>query len=196
MPAPVAVSRWLASTYPTTQLDPQWLDDACTYLQTTFPALTPPQLIKRVEEQLMLADLADAVAQGALPIELAMDAAEPPKSTRIGVGPRAAILVQIMAISDIGHSALSQRDVHEERKEERRIAGEGGDVAGARVAGNDEGTEDDGRGERKFPRAMLMLELSDGHTLVRAIEYKPIAGLSLEDTPLGAKVCQNPSGVL
>ena len=106
---------------------------------------------------------------------------------------------------EIGHSANALRDVHEERKEEKRIERAGGIAANSRIARIDDDGEDearpqqtqnllprDGEEERKkapkFPRAMLSFILSDGERRARAIEYRRIPGISLEDTELGCKV--------
>lgn len=110
--------------------------------------------------------------------------------TVIASGPRSSILVQVISITEIGVSAGSLREVYETRKEEKRITDKGGQAERTRVVRN---TEEDGDavGEGstvKYPRSMLKLEVTDGFTTLRAIEYKRIPELSLEDAPLGCKV--------
>ena len=148
--------------------------------------------------QIRLASLETTIETAVLPAEVYEHDAQHPQDVRIATD--APMLLEIVELTEVGHSAITLRDVHEERKEERRIERAGGDVANARVARMD-GNENasgvhelpaDGEEERqkapKFPRAMLRFLLSDGHNAVPAIEYRRIPGLSLEDTPLGCKV--------
>ena len=182
MPAPIAVTRWLQSAYPTLRISSDWLDACCDFLATKFADLSPQQLIKKVEQQILLSSLADSCSSGALPTR---DLSET-LSERIAAGPRAAILVQVNAITEVGHSAFSLKEVHDQRKEERKIEARGGQLH--RVVGNVDQEEEEQKGPPKFPRAMLMMELSDGFTVMRAMEYKRIPALSLEETQLGCKV--------
>lgn len=181
--APVTVVNWLRSAYPTLRIKDDWLEACCDYLATHFPGLSAAQLIKKVEAQILLASLESCCESGPLP---AQDLSET-RSMMIASGVRGSILVQVESIFDAGESALSIKNIHEQRKEEARIKQRGGNADRARIIDN----LDDGEAEKgppKYPRSMLTLQLSDGFTVMKAIEYKRIPGLSLDETKLGSKV--------
>ena len=182
MPTPAAVSRWVSSVYPTLALNQQWLAECCDYVQESFANISPPQLIKKVEEQILLASLSEICDSGALPTENLSE------TLHCVIGDKK-ILVQVVGMTEVGHSAQALKDTHEQRKEEARITAKGGQAERTRVVGNLEGEEEVNGKTIKFPRAMLSLQLSDGFTTLKAIECKRIPGLSLEETPLGCKVC-------
>jgi hypothetical protein len=75
-------------------------------------------------------------------------------------------LLQITAIQDIGNSAWSQIEVLKDKLEERKKGGE----------------------ERKYPRGMGRVKLSNGFWEVEGIEYERVEGLGLEECQLGCKV--------
>ena len=93
------------------------------------------------------------------------------------------VLVQIIAISDIGTSAFQLEQVRAAR-EERLLSG----------VGNEEGEEDgdvdiEGEGPMpKYPKGTLRFQLSDGVTILEAMEYRPLPEITLGPTPLGYKV--------
>lgn len=93
------------------------------------------------------------------------------------------LLVQIMAIKDMGISAFQLEQIRAAR-EERTLAG----------VGDEEGEEDgdidvEGEGPMpKYSRGTLLLRLSDGATEFEAMEYRPIPQLVLGVTRLGYKV--------
>ncbi|KAF5367453.1 hypothetical protein D9758_003659 [Tetrapyrgos nigripes] len=90
------------------------------------------------------------------------------------------ILVQIESITDIGISAYDLNKVRETRKE--RLA------AGEREEGEGD-IEVEGEGPiPTYPRSMLRFEISDGVTTIKAMEYRSIPELSLEETQLGCKL--------
>ncbi len=103
----------------------------------------------------------------------------------------------ITAITEVGSSAFQLRTVKEQRAEalsgaakirRLRVRGMEGEGDGG---GEEEEEEEDDIKEGDippYPRGMLMLEVSDGHRLMRAMEYKRIDGLKLGDTALGSKV--------
>jgi len=98
---------------------------------------------------------------------------------RIGGGPRGAILCQINAITEIGHSAFSLQTVRQTRIDKE-------DMAGLIEAGIED--EDEAAPIPKYPRSTLRMEISDGTITMRAMEYKRIPELQLGVTPLGCKV--------
>ncbi len=58
--------------------------------------------------------------------------------------------------------------------------------------GEEEGDEDENEGDEErlpaYSRSMLSLELTDGFTVMKAMEYRRIPELVLGETMLGAKV--------
>ena len=96
------------------------------------------------------------------------------------------ILVQIVDITEIGHSAFSLTNVRQTRLDQE-------DLAGLARQNEEENENQDQVDEDigpipKYPRSMLKLQLSDGTVTVPAIEVKRIPGLELGVTPLGCKV--------
>ncbi|PWN20920.1 hypothetical protein BCV69DRAFT_282432 [Microstroma glucosiphilum] len=120
--------------------------------------------------------------------------------------------------SDIGVSAQTQLDVLEARRtarssltgssllleESAQGSGAGSSVQRSAQARQDQEQLDAEHGDHMtefnaaeeaatlpatvFPRSMLQLQLSDGFTTVVGFEHRRVPGLSMADTPLGAKV--------
>jgi RecQ-mediated genome instability protein 1 len=96
------------------------------------------------------------------------------------------ILVQIVDITEIGHSAFSLTNVRQARLDQEDLAG--------LTRQNEEENENQNQADEeagpipKFPRSMLKLHLSDGSVTVPAIEFKKIPELELGVTMLGCKV--------
>ena len=95
------------------------------------------------------------------------------------------ILVQVVDITEIGHSAFSLTNVRQTRLDQEDLAG---------LAGQNEENENQNQGDEdagpipKYPRSMLKLHLSDGTVTVPAIEFRKIPELELGVTILGCKV--------
>jgi RecQ-mediated genome instability protein 1 len=93
------------------------------------------------------------------------------------------VLVEIIRMDDISTSAFQLDQIRQARKESI-LAG----------VGDEEGEEGgdidvDGEGPMpQYPRGKLRLQLSDGQTVLEAIEYRRINELKLT-TPSGFKVC-------
>ncbi|KAG9040261.1 hypothetical protein FRB95_000190 [Tulasnella sp. JGI-2019a] len=133
------------------------------------------EIVGRVENQLLESDLDDSMQpQTGLPINL-----KDLHNTRIASGPRGAILCQINALTDIGHSAFSLQNVRQTRIDRA-------DLAGLVEAGVED--EEENQSIPNYPRGMLRMELSDGSTTLHAMEYRRISALQLGVTPLGCKV--------
>ncbi|KAJ3515428.1 hypothetical protein NLJ89_g1768 [Agrocybe chaxingu] len=131
--------------------------------------------MEAVKNQLILSDLKDSMLEGTgLDVHIG-------QYTGPLHGPP--VLVQIVAITEIGASAF-QLDQIRVAREERMEEG----------VGNEEGEEDgdvevEGEGPMpKYPRGTLRFLLSDGVTKLDAIEYRPFPQLSLGTTPLGFKL--------
>ena len=92
------------------------------------------------------------------------------------------IRVEVVSIMEIASSAFSLNQTRMAR-EERMKAGDLNDEEG-------EGDiEVEGEGPMpKYSRGMLKFQLTDGTTVLPAIEYRPLPDLSLENAPLGYKV--------
>jgi hypothetical protein len=155
----------------------EWLEQCCGWV-VEEKALSVTgnfqEFFEIVHQQLLNSDLKDSMQHGTgLP--------EVSRFTGNLSGPP--VLVQIMAIKDMGISAFQLEQIRAAR-EERILAG----------VGDEEGEEDgdvevEGEGPMpKYPRGTLLLRLSDGATEFEAIEYRPIPQLVLGVTELGCKV--------
>jgi RecQ-mediated genome instability protein 1 len=107
-------------------------------------------------------------------------------------GGAAAVLVEIVSITEIGSSAFNLMSVVNAREErERGVVSIGSNPDGAQDAAGavrQDYDEDDEGPIQRYPRGMLRFELSDGTTTLNAIEYRSIPQLELGITPLGYKV--------
>jgi RecQ-mediated genome instability protein 1 len=136
------------------------------------PATDMETIKENVESQLLMSDLTDSMVHGT---GLPHDIASFRKSTLSGPP----VLVQILALMEIGHSAFNLMNVNQTRKDKADLSG--------LVQGDNEDEADEGP-IPNYPRSMLQFELSDGATTLKAIEYRKIPQLDLEKTPLGFKV--------
>jgi RecQ-mediated genome instability protein 1 len=136
------------------------------------PATDMDTIKENVESQLLSSDLTDSMVHGT---GLPHDIASFRKSTLSGPP----VLVQILALMEIGHSAFNLMNVHQTRKDKADLSG--------LVQGDNEDEADEGP-IPNYPRSMLQFELSDGAITLKAIEYRKIPQLDLEKTPLGFKV--------
>lgn len=98
------------------------------------------------------------------------------------------ILVQIVDITEIGHSAFSLTNVRQTRLDQEDLAGLARQNEEENENENGNQVDEDVGPIPKYPRSMLKLQLSDGTVTVPAIEFKKIPGLELGVTPLGCKV--------
>ncbi|KAI7949390.1 hypothetical protein MJO28_008211 [Puccinia striiformis f. sp. tritici] len=179
---PRAVRNWFKTTYPSVIFNEAWLTQCCEYLQTHFD-LTPPQLIKKIENQLLLSDLSTSTTNEGSPLTDLRNSETEEVERQIKIKelpPNRGVLVQIQSITEIGHSALSLQNVHSKIMD---------DVQGRdRVLDLEDPESEDRQAPIVYPRAMLKLTISDGHHSLPAIEYQKIEGLNLSETPLGCKL--------
>ncbi|KAJ6609219.1 hypothetical protein B0H10DRAFT_2226079 [Mycena sp. CBHHK59/15] len=178
MATPPEVSAWLDANYPCPRVDPEWLDACYAWITTQHhlaPATDLPAILTHVEAQLLQSDLCDSMSHGTgIPLALL----HAPSATLAGP-----VLVEIATVTDVGVSALSLDQVRVARAE-RLAAG-----AAAGDAETEVDLEVDGEGPvPNYPRSMLRFELSDGATMLPAIEYRPLPELTLGVTPLGYKM--------
>ncbi len=130
------------------------------------------QIKEQVESQLLMSDLTDSMVHGTgLPHNIAG------LQKSVLSGPP--ILVQIIALTEIGHSAFSLMNVRQAKIDRADLSG--------LVQGDNEDEADEGP-VPNYPRSMLKFELSDGAIRLNAIEYRKIPELDLENIPLGYKV--------
>lgn len=142
------------------------------------------QLIATTEEALLDSDLKDSMQPGT-------GFPESITTTNDSTVQGPSILVQIVDITEIGHSAFSLMNVRQTRLDQEDLAG--------LARQNEEEDENQNQVDEdvgpvpKYPRSMLKLQLSDGSVTVPAIEFKRIPGLELGVTPLGCKVIVSPT---
>jgi RecQ-mediated genome instability protein 1 len=174
MGVPVEVTHWLEKTYPKPKVAPEWLRECYDWIVTTHnlsPSDNLHAILDHVEMQLLNSDLRDSVLpETGLPTDVLTW-----QSSQLS---KPGVLVEVAALTEIGHSAFSLLQVRE-----RRIESEG-------VVGLEE--EASGGGLPKYPRSMLRFELTDGTVTIPAIEYRSLPQLELGETPLGYKVCFPP----
>jgi RecQ-mediated genome instability protein 1 len=135
-----------------------------------------PRILDNVEAQLLGSDLRDSMmpSTGLPPGCLSSDAFNLTGSP---------LFVEITAITEIGHSAFQLKNTRQMRIDRADLAGLNAD------RGEEGEAEEEEEGPvPRYPRSMLRLELSDGTTTFKAIEYKRIPQLILGETPLGYKV--------
>lgn len=130
-------------------------------------------ILYNVETQLLQSDLGDSMLAGT---GLPVDVSEYDKVKLTGPP----ILVEIVSITEIGHSAFSLLNVRQARIERADLTG---------LAEEEENDEETGP-VPNYPRSMLQFELSDGSTTMKAIEYRSLPALELGDTALGFKVSE------
>jgi RecQ-mediated genome instability protein 1 len=149
------------------------------------------ELAKQVELQLLQSDLADSMQrQTGFPASI--------HNMKNGViGTRASgggILVQINAITEIGASAFTLKNVRQARMDKADMTGLTKDKIDTE-AGEDQvnstarEVDEEDVTMPSYPRSMLSLMVTDGNLQIKAIEYKKINDLKLGETPLGCKVC-------
>jgi RecQ-mediated genome instability protein 1 len=93
------------------------------------------------------------------------------------------LLVEIVSITEVGHSAFQLQNTRQMRIDRADLAG-----LNAERGENGEQEEEEEGPVPRYPRSMLKLELTDGTVTFRAIEYKRMPDLVLGETPLGYKV--------
>ncbi|KAL4064421.1 hypothetical protein J3A83DRAFT_4101164 [Scleroderma citrinum] len=180
MPASERVARWVSQNYPQPTIDPAWLSDCSDWVSTTYnisPSTHFHDFIVHVEEQLLQSNLEDSTVPGTgLDRRLVQT-----EDLDTGSIP---LLVEIRSITEIAHSAFGLLNTHQTRldRADLGLARDGDNQQDQRQQDEDEGPIP------RFPRGMLRFELSDGHTLFRAIEFRSIPDLVLGETPLGYKV--------
>lgn len=156
-------------------------------------------MIKAVEVQLLSSDLSTSVRLPAPPACRAALTTRTPASAHTVLfagGKKGAVLFQVQRASDAAHSAIQGREVLEEKREARKLAGREG---GGRIMNLDEDEQGGGDADNKdavlpagkapvFPRGNGSFVLTDGETEVKAFERERIDGLGLEEIKLGTKV--------
>ncbi|KAH7341962.1 hypothetical protein B0J17DRAFT_281009 [Rhizoctonia solani] len=168
MAPPPRLVNWLKTTYARPQINPEWLS-ACYEYITGELGISPDDfesLKPHVEEQLLQSSLVDSAVRGT--------GFPAPNSHGIQIKNT---LCEVVALTEIGHSAFTLKNVRQARVDKEDLAGLAGDL-------------EDGEDYSipKYPRSMLRFELSDGTKTMRAIEYRRIPEFELGVVPLGIKV--------
>jgi RecQ-mediated genome instability protein 1 len=155
----------------------QWVSECVAALLADGQTATP----ESVEEQYLYADLGASTRHSpgsGIPIPQNDESAELHNKTLFPVP----TLVQIHSVAEIGASAFALNTTLEQRRDI---------ISGATRIRRLEDEEDEQQAEKgppPYPRSMLVMDVSDGRTALRAIEYRRITGLTLGATPLGTKV--------
>ncbi|KAI0671737.1 DUF1767-domain-containing protein [Trametes maxima] len=174
-PPPAQVLQWLKRTYPRPTVDPEWLEGCYTWIEQELHLDTTrdmSEILNNVDTQLLESSFSDSMVAGTGFPPNVLNA----KQTFLE-GP---ILVEVIGIMEIGHSAYSLLQIYESRQEYRK-------QADLRAAGGDADVE----GQKpmpKYPRSMLQLQLSDGVSTLPAVESVKLPEFELGETPLGYKV--------
>ena len=156
-------------------------------MQENDPAINTKDLIHAVNLQLLLSSLDDScVPNTGLPGPDELDDLHGEILFQ-----KEGCLVMVMSVMEVGHSAFQLQTTMENRKEAlsgvRRIRRLGNPQADGGEEGEEEDDEDD-EAIPPYPRGMLRLELSDGYSTLKAMEYQRINGMTLGETALGSKV--------
>lgn len=195
---PAEVARWLKRTYPRPTVDPvccplwsfcqfanrvtlqEWIEGCYSWIleeRNLDPARDMPAILELVNAQLLASDFADSMVPGTgFPENI--NTAE----NTVLQGP---ILVEVVGIMEIGHSAYSLLQTYESREEYRKQA--------ALREGREQRNGEERKPMPKYPRSMLQFQLSDGVAVLPGIECKPFPQFELGETPLGCKVSSTPS---
>lgn len=139
-----------------------------------------PAILELVNAQLLASDFADSMVPGTGFPENINTVEE-----TVLQGP---ILVEVIGIMEIGHSAYSLLQTYESREEYRKQM--------ALREGREQRDGEERKPMPKYPRSMLQFQLSDGVAVLPGIEYKPFPQFELGEMPLGCKVSPTPSGCL
>ncbi|KAI9440019.1 hypothetical protein H4582DRAFT_1812909, partial [Lactarius indigo] len=168
--------QWLRQNYPKPS---NWLQQCYTWVigeHGLNPATDMAKIMEHVESQLLMSDLTDSMVSGS---GLLHDL----PSLRKGALSGPPVLVQILALTEIGHSAFNLMNIRQAKADRADLSG---------LARGDNDDETDEGPVPNYPRSMLHFQLSDGTIQLNAIEYKKIPQLDLENTPLGYKVYASP----
>ncbi|KAK7690908.1 hypothetical protein QCA50_006011 [Cerrena zonata] len=180
MPPPVEISQWLQKQYPKPRVDPEWLEGCYNWITESHqldPATQLEEIIGHVNTQLLSSDFTDSMLRGT---GLSPNVNALKKCTMKGLQ----ILLELVSLTEIAHSAFNLMNVRQTRIDREDLAGLG--------AGDEAGDADEDEGPvPKFPRGMLKMQLTDGQTILNAIEYRRIPELELGVTPLGCKILVN-----
>ncbi|KZP00573.1 hypothetical protein CALVIDRAFT_509829 [Calocera viscosa TUFC12733] len=165
------VQQWVNRCYPKPSVDPEWLEQCYNYLvdELHIGPNDTSALTQSIESQLLQSDLHDSMlAHTGLP--------DNPAALH-GVDLPPFLLLQVVSIMEIGHSAFSLLNTRQAWQE--NLAG---------LAGAEDEADDEIGDTPRYPRGMLSLELSDGYNIIKAIEFRRLDVLRLGQTPLGYKI--------
>jgi RecQ-mediated genome instability protein 1 len=168
MSPPVEVLRWLNEAYQKPRIAPKWLSECYEWIIDTHglsPANDLLGILDHIEMQFLNSDLRDSALPGT---GFPADISTWQRDHLRGPG----VLVEVISLTEIGHSAFSLLQAREKRIEKESVVG----------------LEDLDGVLPKYPRGTLRFELTDGTMTIPAIEYRPLPELELGEIPLGYKV--------
>ncbi|WOO83398.1 RecQ-mediated genome instability protein 1 [Vanrija pseudolonga] len=176
MPArrdPAQITTFLQQCYPFPPPDPSWVSECIDALLQDGQDATR----EAVQEQYIHADL----GASSLP---AGEGIPGPDDIEAAHGktlfPRG-LLVQVHSVTEVGASAFQLQTALDARRDV--LSG----ASRIRRMDDEEDVVEEGK-VPPYPRHMLKLEVSDGRTLMYAIEYRSLPRLGLGDTKLGCKL--------
>ncbi|KZT53243.1 hypothetical protein CALCODRAFT_417439, partial [Calocera cornea HHB12733] len=169
---PREIEQWVNRNYPKPRVDPEWLGQCYNYLvdELHIAPNDTRELTQNIESQLLQSDLHDST--------LVNTGLQDNAAALHGVNLPPFLLLQVVSIMEIGHSAFSLRNTRQAWIEKADLAG---------LAGGDDEADDQAGDTPRYPRSMLSLELSDGYNNIKAIEFRRLDALKLGVTPLGFK---------
>ena len=155
-----------------------WLDGCYSWIESELnldPAKDLDAILYNVETQLLQSNLDSSMLPGT---GLPPDVGEL-HNTKLAGPP---VLVEIVSMTEIGQSAFNLQNVRQARIERADLAG----------LQDEDGEVDPETGSvPKYPRSMLRFQLSDGATILDAIEYRRIPEFELGVTQLGYKASRH-----
>ncbi|KAJ9108962.1 hypothetical protein QFC21_000285 [Naganishia friedmannii] len=182
----------------------EWIQNTVVALAEADPSLDLRGMFFAIQTQLLLSNLAESLLPYALnpppPGKLTTLPAEPELVHDVilfGPDKKDACLVQIISISEVGQSAFQTKNVMEQRREAlsgvgriRRIRDNIEPLNLNNATGEQQPDEEDNEPDDvpPYPRSMLMLDVSDGYRVMKAMEYRRIDALKLGETALGSKM--------
>ncbi|KAH8099966.1 DUF1767-domain-containing protein [Cristinia sonorae] len=175
MDPPRDLVAWLKRKYPRPTVAEDWLRDCYAHMITERNLRDEDEIYQAVEDELLRSDLCDSMLPGTgLPENInELDGAPIPGSP---------IMVEILSMEEVGHSAFSLLNVMEARSDDEK------ERAKREAAGEEEDEDAEQMIKPKFPRSMLRFLLSDGFNTIQAFEYAPLPEIEFGETPLGHKV--------
>ncbi|KAF8340570.1 uncharacterized protein EI90DRAFT_2083060 [Cantharellus anzutake] len=186
MAFPQALLEKLKQAYPKPSIDERWLKDCYDWVKEEFHLgdHQVDNIYRHVNTQYLSSDLSDStIPHSGIPTAITDETKKAVIGTLATGGP---VLVQINAMTEIGHSAFNLRNVRQTRIDKVDMAGLAEEIDEKEDGPSIHEGEDFGVPD--YPHSMLRMALSDGSRTLQAMEYRKISALQLGTTPLGCKL--------